>query len=250
MVVVGLMWISAAQAVHDTGMFELDGNVVQNSATAPPYDWTSLFGAGGAPVLTPDPSNGPVLADTFVDDTDAVDTTYFKGGTKIDDPVHKMACGGPAANDKTSLDYAYAAVIQVPDGAPDNAGHQVLYFGLEKQAAGNGGDNAFGFWLFKDKNVGCSGSGSFTGAPPTATCSSTACSPTAAAPLTSRSPAGTATTSPARSAQRPSSPAASAVPSPATMRPAESRTTPPSRPDRGALRRRWPLTRSSKPAST
>ena len=164
MVVVGLMWISAAQAVHDNGMFELDGNVVQNSTAAPPFDWTSLFGAGGAPVLTPDPVNGPVLADTFVDDTDAVDTTYFKGGTKIDDPIHNMACGGPAANNKTSLDYAYAAVVQVPDGAPDNAGHSVLYFGLEKQAAGNGGDNAFGFWLFKDKNVGCSGSGSFTGA--------------------------------------------------------------------------------------
>ncbi len=166
LVVAGLMWIGSAQAVHDNGMFELDGNVVHNSATTPPYDWTSLFGATGNQLIAPDPINGPVLASTFVDDTDSVDTTYFAGGTKIDDRVHNMACGGPAANDKTSMDYVYAALIQVPQNAPDNAGDQVLYFGIEKQAAGNGGDNAFGFWLFQNKNVGCDASGSakFTGA--------------------------------------------------------------------------------------
>ena len=164
LVLTGLLWIGSAQAVHDTGVFELDGNVVHNAATIPPYDWTNLFGATGNQLVTPDPVNGPLLASVFVDDTDAIDTTYFKGGTKIDDRIHNMACGGPAANDKTSLDYVYAAVIHVPAGAPDDAGHDVLYLGLEKQAAGNGGDNAFGFWLFKDNTVGCSGSGSFTGA--------------------------------------------------------------------------------------
>ncbi|MDT4922032.1 MAG: hypothetical protein QOI15_2934, partial [Pseudonocardiales bacterium] len=161
----GLVWAAQPSlAVHDTGMFELDGNIVHDSATTPPYDWTSLFGASGNQLITPDPINGPVLASVFVDDTDAVDTTYFAGGTKIDDRVHDMACGGPAANDKTSMDYVYAALIQIPAGAPDNAGHQVLYLALEKQAAGNGGDNAFGFWLYKSAGVGCSGGGSFTGA--------------------------------------------------------------------------------------
>src|SRR6478752_2332767 len=166
LVLAGLMFIGAAQAVHDNGMFELDGNVVHNSATTPPYDWTSLFGATGNQLIAPDPITGPVLASTFVDDTDAIDNTYFAGGTKIDDQVHNMGCGGPAANDKTSMDYVYVALIQVPPGAPDNAGHQVLYLGIEKQAAGNGGDNAFGFWLFQNKNVGCdaSVSTSFTGA--------------------------------------------------------------------------------------
>src|SRR6476646_5199961 len=166
LVVAGLMWIGAAQAVHDNGMFELDGNVVHNSATTPPYDWTSLFGATGNQLIAPDPITGPVLASTFVDDTDAIDNTYFAGGTKIDDQVHNMGCGGPAANDKTSMDYVYVALIQVPPGAPDNAGHQVLYLGIEKQAAGNGGDNAVGFWLFQNSNVGCDASVSttFTGA--------------------------------------------------------------------------------------
>jgi uncharacterized repeat protein (TIGR01451 family) len=93
-----------------------------------------------------------------------VDNTYFAGGTKIDDPIHSMACGGPAANDKTSMDFVYAAMVQIPVGAPDNGGDQVLYLAVEKQAAGNGGDNAFGFWLFKNNTVGCSAGGSFTGA--------------------------------------------------------------------------------------
>jgi len=164
LVVTGMLWgVTAALAVHDNGMFELEGNVVHNAATTPPYDWTSLFGATGNQLITPDPINGPVLASAFVDDTDAVDNTYFAGGTKIDDRVHDMQCGGPAANDKTSMDYVYVSLVQVPDGAPDNAGHQVLYLGIEKQAAGNGGDNAFGFWLFQGKNVGCSSSGTTTG---------------------------------------------------------------------------------------
>ena len=38
LIVVGLMFIGSAQAVHDNGMFELDGNVVHDSQTTPPYD--------------------------------------------------------------------------------------------------------------------------------------------------------------------------------------------------------------------
>ena len=138
LVVAGMLWgVTAALAVHDNGTFELDGNVVHDAATTPPYDWTSLFGATGNQLINPDPAHGPVLASAFVNDTDAIDNTYFAGGTKIDDRVHDMQCGGPAANDKTSMDYVYVSLLQVPDNAPDNAGHQVLYLGIEKQAAGN-----------------------------------------------------------------------------------------------------------------
>jgi len=42
---------SSVEAVHDNGMFELDGNVVHDSQTTPPYDWTSLFGAGGTQLV-------------------------------------------------------------------------------------------------------------------------------------------------------------------------------------------------------
>ncbi|MDT4926763.1 MAG: hypothetical protein QOG01_4476, partial [Pseudonocardiales bacterium] len=52
----------ASLAVHDTGQFELDGNIAHDSATTPPYDWASLFGAAGNRLVTPDPNNGPLLA--------------------------------------------------------------------------------------------------------------------------------------------------------------------------------------------
>lgn len=161
----GLVWAAGPSfAVHDTGQFELDGNIAHNSATTPPYDWASMFGAGGTRLVTPDPNNGPVLASGFVDDTVGGDNTYFAGGVKIGDAIHTWSCGGPPASAKTSVNYTYATLIQIPAGAPDNAGHTVLYLGVEKQAGGVNGDNAFGFWLFKNSGVGCSGSGAFTGA--------------------------------------------------------------------------------------
>jgi len=164
----GLVWAAAPSfAVHDTGMFELDGNIVHDGTAT--YDWGNLFGATGNRLVAPDPNNGPLLASGFVSDLAAGDTSYFKNGTKIGDPISKWACAPPSANDKTTINYTYAALVQIPttllNGLPrDNAGHTVLYLGVEKPAAGQGGDNAFGFWLFKNSGVGCSGTGAFTGA--------------------------------------------------------------------------------------
>src|SRR3954469_1174237 len=77
LIVAGLMFIGAAQAVHDNGMFELDGNTVHNSATTTPYDGNSLFGATANKLITPDPINGPLLADVFVSDAAKPDQSYF-----------------------------------------------------------------------------------------------------------------------------------------------------------------------------
>jgi hypothetical protein len=66
LILAGLMWIGAAQAVHDNGQFELDGNTVHNGSAV--YDWNSLFDASGNRIVTPDPINGPILADVFVSD--------------------------------------------------------------------------------------------------------------------------------------------------------------------------------------
>ena len=65
LIAAGLVWIGVALAVHDNGMFELDGNTVHNSSTTPPYDWNSLFGATGNQLITPDPIAGPLLADRY-----------------------------------------------------------------------------------------------------------------------------------------------------------------------------------------
>ena len=49
----------------------------------------------------------------------------------------------------------------MPANAADNAGHQVLYLGSERDS--NNGTSFAGFWLLKDKTVGCSGSNDFSG---------------------------------------------------------------------------------------
>jgi len=165
LVVAGLMFIGAAQAVHDNGMFELDGNTVHNSATTPPYDWNSLFGATGNRLITPDPINGPILADVFVSDAAKPDQSYFTSNKDIQ-PIKSgqqhWGCD-PINNplDKDDLQNAYAALVQVPANAPDNAGHQVLYLASERGS--NNGTSFAGFWLLKDKNVGCSGTNNFSG---------------------------------------------------------------------------------------
>jgi uncharacterized repeat protein (TIGR01451 family) len=165
LIVVGLLFVSAAQAVHDNGMFELDGNTVHNSATTPPYDWNSLFGATGNKLITPDPINGPLLADVFVSDAAKPDQTYFTSNKDIQPIASGQQHWGcdPINNplDKDDLQNAYAALVQVPANAPDNAGHQVLYLGSERGS--NNGTSFAGFWLLKDKNVGCSGTNDFSG---------------------------------------------------------------------------------------
>src|SRR5215467_10094193 len=96
LIVAGLMWIGSAQAVHDNGMFELDGNTVHDSATTPPFDWNSLFDANGGRIAPTDPINGPLLADTFVSDWATPDQSYFQSNKDIQpiaSGVQHGACG-------------------------------------------------------------------------------------------------------------------------------------------------------------
>lgn len=56
----GVVWAAPSSfAVHDTGMFELDGNIVHDSAATPPYDWASLFDASGNQTVIPDRTSVP-----------------------------------------------------------------------------------------------------------------------------------------------------------------------------------------------
>jgi uncharacterized repeat protein (TIGR01451 family) len=155
------MWIGAAQAVHDNGMFELDGNTIHNSATTPPYDWNSLFDASGNRLVTPDPVNGPILADVFVSDAARPDASYFASNKDIEAIADWGCVTQNTPTPKDDLLNAYAALVQVPANAPDNAGDQVLYLASERLS--HNGDSFAGFWLLKDSSVGCSGSGSFSG---------------------------------------------------------------------------------------
>ena len=152
-------------AVHNTGMFELDGNIAHNAASTPPYDWTSLFDASGNPTVTADPINGPLLASTFVHDSALPDQSYFTSNKDIQPIATGQQHWGcdPINNplDKDDLLNAYAALVRIPANAPDNAGHTVLYLGSERGS--NNGTSFAGFWLMKNSNVGCSGSNDFSG---------------------------------------------------------------------------------------
>src|SRR5882762_11308766 len=83
---VGVGIVVAAQpiaAVHDTGRFELDGNLAHNAGSTPPYDWASLFDASGNRLVAPDPLNGPLLASTFASDSATPDQSYFTSNKDI-----------------------------------------------------------------------------------------------------------------------------------------------------------------------
>jgi hypothetical protein len=157
-----LLWgAQASLAVHDTGMFELDGNIAHDAGTARPYDWASLFDASGDQLVTPD-LNGPLLASGFFGDAAQPDKSYFAASDKDIDGIGTWDCKTQNnVLNKDDLQNAYAAVIKVPADAPDNAGHKVLYLGSERDS--NNGDSFAGFWLLKDPTVGCSGTAGFSG---------------------------------------------------------------------------------------
>src|SRR3954447_25134580 len=109
---------SPVLAVHDDGLFELDGNVEGDAAKAGD-DWNQLFNGGGTP-----------NEQLFV--TDAINGNgdkYFTGGdTKdISDIPNWLWTTGSQPQDKNDIQDAYAAAYRA-------AGHLVVYFGLDRYA--------------------------------------------------------------------------------------------------------------------
>ena len=127
-------------AVHDLGLFELDGNAVNQAAAGD--DWDATPGAQST---------------QFIHDlTDSQNDDSFTGGSTKDDLpltgwLWKQAKASQAKNDIAD---AFAAAYT------DNNGDTVAYFGLDKIEAD--GNNFVGFWFFKNQ-VGKSGSGAAPG---------------------------------------------------------------------------------------
>ncbi|TMK18650.1 MAG: hypothetical protein E6G68_06845, partial [Actinobacteria bacterium] len=128
----------AAIAVHDDGLFELDGNA--SASAAPGDDWSQVHAGTSAAIAT-----------SFITDgTDPTDTTYLHtGGSKdISDFSDCVRTTTDEAPDKDEIMHAFAAAY---NGA---GGHLVLYFGLDRFDAS--GDSQVGFWFAKD-NVAING---------------------------------------------------------------------------------------------
>jgi uncharacterized repeat protein (TIGR01451 family) len=136
----------AALAVHDEGLFELDGNTVANNATAPigpADDWDSHPGATGNRSL--------FVSDPLSQQTDDI---YTGGSTKDDLNTTGWNWTTGSVPDKDNIEHAYAVSYE-------SGGHTFVYFGLDRYA--NNGDAFTGFWFFKG-GVGPKAGGSFTGA--------------------------------------------------------------------------------------
>jgi hypothetical protein len=138
-------WQVAAFAVHNEGVFELDGNA--NNEAAAGDDWSNIF----------TPPNG--ATDTaFLEEEPADASSIFTGGGSkdpIDIPSWKWKDGG-GLPDKDNLLHAFAASYTASDG------DDLLYFGSDR--FDNSGDAVQGFWFFQNE-VTDQGtpSGTFTG---------------------------------------------------------------------------------------
>lgn len=140
-----------AHSVHETGTFELDGNVADAGTAGD--DWASVNFGG---------LSGSQLAKTGVI-TDAAPATIFAGGGSKDD----LDLNGPLSSaggwkhksgsvpDKDDITNAYAVAYNV-------GGKLVIYAGADR--FDNSGDAFMGFWFFQNQ-VGLGSGGGGGGSP-------------------------------------------------------------------------------------
>jgi uncharacterized repeat protein (TIGR01451 family)/fimbrial isopeptide formation D2 family protein len=120
---------SSALAVHDDGIFELDGNALDQAAAGD--DWENGTPGAAASLFIP----GSV-------EKDGVDTTYFaQGGSKDHHDIDEWHYSATdVAPDKDELIDVFAAAYDTADGT-------TVYFGADK--FDDSGDAQIGFWFFQ-----------------------------------------------------------------------------------------------------
>ncbi|MDQ3777862.1 MAG: hypothetical protein M3310_03200, partial [Actinomycetota bacterium] len=135
----------AAIAVHDEGLFELEGNIV-DAAGVQGQDWSAFQ----APALPGDTS--PVSTVFISDGFNGVDDTiYFGGGSQNnnDIPSWQWSCG--SVSTKSDIEHAFASAY-IADG------ELFLYFGADRYDP-TGGTTNVGFWFLQDGGALEGGSG-------------------------------------------------------------------------------------------
>jgi uncharacterized repeat protein (TIGR01451 family) len=130
----------SALAVHDDGVFELDGNTA-NAAATPGDDWDSHPGATG--------THFKFITDPL---SQATDQIYTGGGSKDDLNTNQWQHTAGSVPDKDNIEHAFAA-------AYESGGDTLVYFGLDRFA--NNGDAFTGFWFFKN-GISANANGTFT----------------------------------------------------------------------------------------
>jgi len=148
--------IKTAHADPGAGIFELDGNIVTNTATPPPDDWDHIF---------TDTPSGPctllsTLPPSFISgtvpfckhDDPTPDTSYFSTGSKDTNPIssgnNPWNCGtisNPTGKDNLLRGFAYAA-------KSTSSGDEFFFVGGIREPKTQGSAD-WGVWFLKDSTV-------------------------------------------------------------------------------------------------
>jgi hypothetical protein len=175
-----------ALAVHDEGVFQLDGNAItspepnatqDNPGTFTPpaaHDWSQVFADRAYTGAPPFPTSGATSQAFITDVTGAGDSILTGGSTKdiYDLPSWLLKqTAVTSVQDKDDIEHAFAAQYSVDKsgGQCGTVGPQnpcvLLYFGADRFA--NSGSTTMGFWFYKSRvhTVGpdAAGNGSFSG---------------------------------------------------------------------------------------
>lgn len=154
-VALGALGIPPASAVHDAGVFELEGNAVDDAVAGD--DWANVCHqvdpstATGCPTGTG--THGTTAA-SWVPELNLNATIFTGGGSKdpIDVPSWAWKDGAGGLPDKDNLLHSFAARYSLSPSATCPAGHaatcDLLYFGSDR--FDNSGDAQQGFWFFQN----------------------------------------------------------------------------------------------------
>jgi hypothetical protein len=155
-----LMFTAGAQAVHDIGAFELDGNAADNPAGGAD-DWNNVYQQ-----ITLDTNDtgaddqctalGAVEC-AFTSDPDG-HSIFTTGGSKDDLDIPSWRHKDGNVPPKDEILNAYAAKYISTDA--ESLGDEILYFGADRFAQNGSAD--FGFWFFRNA-VGENADGTFSG---------------------------------------------------------------------------------------
>ena len=173
-----LVYVRTVLAVHDTGLFQLDGDAATGTFTVPTTptpaadDWDKVcYQVATRPVaqgglgLTPaqatakcgigSPTSG-ATATSWVEEPNPASTIFTGGGSKdphdISDWLWKNEQNNPP--DKDNLVHAYAVRYSVPSSPECPSGSptlncDVIYFGSDR--FDNSGDATQGFWFLQNR---------------------------------------------------------------------------------------------------
>ncbi|MBV1787972.1 hypothetical protein KQ940_07890 [Marinobacterium sp. D7] len=144
----GLVTALTVKAVDELGVFELDGNAVDDISLMGD-DWNTPPDSGSAVAFTGILADPPPLS------------IFTGGGSKDVNDVSEWRYTEGSSPPKDEITNAYAAAyINTVDTEVHNPGDLIITFGLDRFA--NNGDAFAGFWFFQDQ-VGLGANGEFVG---------------------------------------------------------------------------------------